>query len=660
MLHHAANSGQVGSLLWLLTALTSSGDAPTTPVSLDTRDALGATPLLLAVVGGHLAVVKALCARGASLNTPDSKGYSPLHYAALKSRPYIFRWLLEAGADPAARTLDGKTVRLTVEGMAAPPPSSSTAAAPSAAPSSTTLADELRSYLGNAECLPLAPPPPTYLMSTNTTISLALPLPKWAPGSPLPYGYEVQIALRSGFTAALSIAWNTVVEVAPTGVNICAPPYCAGGAGGGAAAAAERAVAAAAAAGAAEGSGSAAGSGGGGSSASASSSSSGSSSGVMSDPAIPSSLPFTPAVVVVTNLTPNTNYAFQIRALSAKGVGLWSARTQDLLTLPAERPLAPEIAASAAATATASGAIVAALKGVQQQHGSTAHLSASLAALKHMRPPLQAVLAALRGEKFVPAPLPAVNFGSPVKPAAGAASTAAAAAAASAPAPTPAAETTLLGAACSGNVPAFQALAKGVPWKEILSQGALHGAMLSGSEAILSCVLACCEAGASATPPATPAELCAAIGAFAPPLAEQAGWSPLHFASSAPLVSALGGSACLGGASTLQGWMQGDAAGVTPAHLAAHADNPALLHELRALAPRCLWEKDRGGLAPVHYAAAGNAPASLSYLLWAARAEGVGGARVQDALRRNPREVAREAGAAQAEKVLDAWEALRS
>jgi hypothetical protein len=109
--------------------------------------------------------------------------------------------------------------------------------------------------------------------------------------------------------------------------------------------------------------------------------------------------------------------------------------------------------------------------------------------------------------------------------------------------------------------------------------------------------------------------------------------------------------------------MGGDAgAGVTPAHLAAHSDNPALLHALRGLAgaPRgCLWAKDRAGLAPIHYAAAGNAAAAVSYLLWAAKAEGAGASRVQDALRRSPREVAREAGAAQAERVLEAWEALR-
>ena len=631
LVHHAASSGQLGSLVWLLSQ--EGGGLPGSV--LEARDSLGATPMLLAVAAGSLALVKAVAARGGSLNTPDAKGFTPLHYAALKARPNIFRWLLEAGAEPSVRAMDGKSVRATVEGLAS---GSTAAAAPGAAAAAAaptaTQCDELRSYLGNAECLPLAPPPPTFLMATASSITLALPIPKWAPGSPHPVGFELQVANRSGFAAALTLAWSTAIEVAPTGVNICAPNYCAGAAAGAGAAPPPA-----------------------------------------SDPLIPSQLPFTPACVVVSGLQPATNYAFQLRAFGAKGAGVWSARTADLATLAAgdKTGLAPELAAAATATASAASALVAALKPPKAASGaagagagaaassaaatpsaplhSTAYLCASLAALRHLRPPLQAMLAALRGEKFVPAPQSsAPAFGSPAKPPSAEAAASAAAASAQ-----PAADGSLLGCCLAGDVSGLTGHLGRMGWRGACEQGALQAGVLGGSAALLGALLAACaSAGASAE------ELRSAVEAFPPPAQEQAGWGPLHYAASAAPLAALAACPLVAAGGLLQAWAgRADEQGVTPCHLAAHSNHSELLHELGLLAPQALWEKDRGGLAPIHYAAAGNAAAAVAYLLWGAKAAGVAAARAQDALRRSPREVAQEAGAREAMKVLDGWEALR-
>ncbi len=113
---------------------------------------------------------------------------------------------------------------------------------------------------------------------------------------------------------------------------------------------------------------------------------------------------------------------------------------------------------------------------------------------------------------------------------------------------------------------------------------------------------------------------------------------------------------------TLTCWAEdaeGTEVGMLPTHLAAAQNSTTALHALKELAPHTLWVKDSGGLAPIHYAAASNAGAAVSYLLWAARLAGVGCAHVQDALRRSPMDLAEEAGAGEALKVLGAWEDLR-
>jgi len=61
------------------------------------RDAEGRTPLHTARDLTH-----ALLAAG--LNTPDNQGFTPLHHAALSGDEKRVRWLLDQGADAAARS----------------------------------------------------------------------------------------------------------------------------------------------------------------------------------------------------------------------------------------------------------------------------------------------------------------------------------------------------------------------------------------------------------------------------------------------------------------------------------------------------------------------------------------------------------------------------
>jgi ankyrin repeat protein len=62
----------------------------------DIRNAYGDTPIMVASLKGHLAIVKALRAAGASINHP---GWTPLLYAAVAGQDQIIDYLLSAGAD---------------------------------------------------------------------------------------------------------------------------------------------------------------------------------------------------------------------------------------------------------------------------------------------------------------------------------------------------------------------------------------------------------------------------------------------------------------------------------------------------------------------------------------------------------------------------------
>lgn len=265
LLHVAAMTGKVAVIHWILgvssqpaappaaaaaTAGPSDAPAPAVtpapvprlPISLESEDRLGATPLLLAVLGGHLPALKALAAAGASINAADGKGYSGLHYAGLKGKMHlnVFRWLCEAGADPLAKHARGGSVRDTLEQRlrtvrerierevtkererraagGGPPP-------PEAAAAVTRDKDELQAVttmlglLDNALSLPAAPPTPVFLDSSSSALLMALPFHKWPPGCAVPSVYEVQVSKRVlGF-------YRTLTDVHPSGLDMHAPEY---------------------------------------------------------------------------------------------------------------------------------------------------------------------------------------------------------------------------------------------------------------------------------------------------------------------------------------------------------------------------------------------------------------------------------------------------
>ena len=104
-LHSAAGTGDTATL----TALLAAGADP------NARDSMGAyTPLHYAAafpshridedVERHLFAfaVPALLAAGADPNACDSAGFTPLHHAAIHSKPAAVTLLLAAGADPNA------------------------------------------------------------------------------------------------------------------------------------------------------------------------------------------------------------------------------------------------------------------------------------------------------------------------------------------------------------------------------------------------------------------------------------------------------------------------------------------------------------------------------------------------------------------------------
>jgi len=704
LLHHAAHGlgasstpplGQCPTLAWLLS--DSGGNLPSS--HLYARDSVGATPLLLAVVAGSLAAVKYLAAKGANLNTPDSKGFTPLHYAAIKSRPSIFRWLLESGVEVGAKTLDGRSVRDVVE--------SNTGA----------VREELRMLLGNSECVPLAPPPPIVLDASATSIALVLPLPKWAPGSRLPYAYEVQCANRSGFSAALTISWTTCVEVSPTGLNICAPSYCSGGNS-----------AAAATSGAPTGGLQAV-------------------VGTQGCGSIPTSLLFTPSIVIIQGLAGDKRYAFQIRSLSLKGPGLWSERTIDIATPSAGgsglsgKSFCDEIVSGASATSAASSALVSSLKSTPS---SASHsLISSLAAIKLLKPPSQSILLALKGEKFVPGALPPPSQPTPKSPlndkgegeferliilagregglcglqespllssirlkftesengnelreSVGEKSSSNFYAVLSSAAfsgdfeafkwligedgfaPPPNLRSMLSGADVDFSSVPFAAALGGLNngvlshlvgalgGKNICAGGALHGASYAVSSSSSPIALLDCIKRALPGGEADIVEACREwMGALGKK--ERKGWTPLHYA-----VLGEGGRGGEGfhqflsfwSKDTLTAWLSetsDEAMGVSPAHIAAALNSTASLHSLKKIRADSLWIKDSGGLAPIHYAAAADAGASVAYLLWASRELGVSCANSQDSLRRTPKDVAIEAGALEAKKILESWGQLR-
>ena len=78
-------------------------------VPIDGTNEAGYTPLMLAVLGRHVATAELLLRRGASIAAHDRRGNRPLHLASLQRAPGVVRLLLDAGAERHARNHDGMT-----------------------------------------------------------------------------------------------------------------------------------------------------------------------------------------------------------------------------------------------------------------------------------------------------------------------------------------------------------------------------------------------------------------------------------------------------------------------------------------------------------------------------------------------------------------------
>ena len=73
------------------------------------EDAMRVRPLHSAAAGGHTAVCRLLIERGADVNAVQRGSFTPLMAAAQNGDGELIEMLLAAGADPAARTDDGRS-----------------------------------------------------------------------------------------------------------------------------------------------------------------------------------------------------------------------------------------------------------------------------------------------------------------------------------------------------------------------------------------------------------------------------------------------------------------------------------------------------------------------------------------------------------------------
>ncbi|WP_377355076.1 ankyrin repeat domain-containing protein [Phenylobacterium terrae] len=103
LLHYAAYVGDAA----LVDALADRGadlDAPAAGVFLS-------PPIVQAILGGRMATLERLIARGANVNARLDDGSTPLHEAAQLGEEAMVRALIQAGADPKALRRDGRSPR---------------------------------------------------------------------------------------------------------------------------------------------------------------------------------------------------------------------------------------------------------------------------------------------------------------------------------------------------------------------------------------------------------------------------------------------------------------------------------------------------------------------------------------------------------------------
>ena len=83
---------------------------------LNTKDAYGSSPLIVAVTFGKTEVARALIEAGADMQITNNEGSTSLHIAAFFCRTEIVRALVDNGADKSALNKAGRTALETVAG----------------------------------------------------------------------------------------------------------------------------------------------------------------------------------------------------------------------------------------------------------------------------------------------------------------------------------------------------------------------------------------------------------------------------------------------------------------------------------------------------------------------------------------------------------------
>jgi hypothetical protein len=103
LLAMSASNGEVDRVLRLLT-----GPAKEF-VDINAADADGNVPIIYASCFGHLETVAALVENGADIDRRDQASWSALMWAITNRQKEIVKYLLEHGASPEARTMNGRT-----------------------------------------------------------------------------------------------------------------------------------------------------------------------------------------------------------------------------------------------------------------------------------------------------------------------------------------------------------------------------------------------------------------------------------------------------------------------------------------------------------------------------------------------------------------------